>query len=232
MTQYNSLNVKLSSLQLNKLKSAIKKKTKRFLRLSSNMIGNSDDKTNFPHKLLLTNKEVPNLHEAFANNSSTDIKLSKPQLSKMISSGGFLGMLLGLLLNTALPLMKNVIKPLSERFLIPLRLTAAAASADARIHKKNLGSEGTTLITSNDEMKITIIVKSLEDSGLLLKRFSETIQNEAKEQKRGFLSVLLGTLGASLFGNILARKGITRAGYDSKGGKGIIRVVYRSKLDF
>ena len=81
-------------------------------------------------------------------------------------------------------------------------------------------------------MNITIIVKSLEDSGLLLKRFSETIQNEAKEQKRGFLSVLLGTLGASLFGNILARKGITRAGYGSKGGKGIIRVVYRSKLDF
>ena len=84
MTQYNSLNLKLSSLQLNKLKSAIKNKTKRFLRLSSNMIGNSDDKTNFPHELLLTNKEVPNLHETFANNSSTDIKLSKAQLSKMI----------------------------------------------------------------------------------------------------------------------------------------------------
>ena len=95
MTQYNSLNVKLSNSQLNKLKSAMKNETDVVLRLSSNMIGNSDDETNFPDKLLLTNRQVANLRKAFAKNTSTDIKLSKTQLSKMIQSGGFLGRLLG-----------------------------------------------------------------------------------------------------------------------------------------
>ena len=77
MAQYNGLNVKLSNSQLNKLKSAIKSKTEIVLRLSSYMIGNSNDQTNFPHKLLLTNREVANLRKVFENNSSTDIKLSK-----------------------------------------------------------------------------------------------------------------------------------------------------------
>ena len=84
MTQYNSLNVKLSNSEFNKLKSAIKNETDVVLRLSSNMIGNSDDKTNFPHKLLLTNKQVANLRRAFAKHASTNIKLSKTQLSKMM----------------------------------------------------------------------------------------------------------------------------------------------------
>ena len=89
---------------------------------------------------------------------------------------------------------------------------------------KKLGSGTTILIRSNDEMKDIIrIVKSLEDSGLLLKGVSETIQNEAKEQKGGFLSMLLGTLGASLLGNILAGKGINRA------GEGVIRAGYGNK---
>ena len=74
MTQYNSLNVKLSNSQLNKLKSAIKNETKVVLRLSWNMVGNSNDETNFPHKLLLTNRKVTNLRKAFANYLSTDIK--------------------------------------------------------------------------------------------------------------------------------------------------------------
>ena len=138
MTQYNSLNVKLSNSQLNKLKSAIKNESKVVLRLSSNMIGDSDDKINFPHELLLTNRQVANLRKAFANYLSTDIKLSKTQLSKMIQSGGFLGRLLGPLLKTGLPLIKNVIKPLAKSVLIPLGLTAAASAADAGIHKKNL----------------------------------------------------------------------------------------------
>ena len=98
MTQYNSLNVKLSKSQLNKLKSPIKNETDVFLRLLSNMIGNSDDENNFPHKLLLTNRQVTALRKAFANYLSTDIKLSKTQLSKMIQLGGFLGRLLGPLL--------------------------------------------------------------------------------------------------------------------------------------
>ena len=77
MTLYNSLNVKLSNSQLNKLKSAIKNETEIVLRLPSNMIGNSNDETNFPHKLLLTNRQVSNLCKAFGNNSSADIKLPK-----------------------------------------------------------------------------------------------------------------------------------------------------------
>ena len=107
--------------------------------------------------------------------------------------------------------MKNVIKPLARDVLILLRLTAAASAADAWIHKKVLGSGTKTVIISNDEMKdINRIVKSLEDTALLLKGVSETIQNEAKEQKGGFISMLLGTLGASLLGNILSGWGINR----------------------
>ena len=82
MTQHNSLNVKLSNLQLNKLKPAIKNGIDVILWLSSNMVGNSDDETNFPHKSLLTNRQVTNLLKAFANHTSTDIKLSKAQLNK------------------------------------------------------------------------------------------------------------------------------------------------------
>ena len=135
MTQYNSLNVYLSSSQLNKLKSAIKNETEVVLRLSSSMIG--DNETNFPHILLLTNRQVTNLCKAFTNKSSTDIKSSKTQLSKMIQSGGFIGRLLGPLLKTELPLIKNAIKPLAKSFLIPLELTAGASAADAGIHKKS-----------------------------------------------------------------------------------------------
>ena len=109
--QYNSLNVKLLNSQPYKLKSAIKNTTEVVLRLSSSMIG--DDETNIPHKLLLTNRQVANLCKAFADKSSTDIKLSKTQTSKMIQSGWFPGRLLGPLLKTGLPVMGNVIKPLA-----------------------------------------------------------------------------------------------------------------------
>ena len=170
------------------------------MRLSSNMVG--DDETNFPHKLLLTIRQVENLGKAFANKSSTAFKLSKTQLSKMAQSGAFLGRLLSPLLKTGLPLIKNIIKPLAKSVLIPLGLTAAAAAADAGIHKKILGSgrrhsfssapKTTTQIISNDKMKDIIeAIKSLKDSGLLLKGVTETIQNEAKEQKGGFLSILI-----------------------------------------
>ena len=98
-----------------------------------------------------------------------------------MQSGESLGRLLGPLLNTALLLMKNVIKPLGKSVLIPLGLTAAASAADAGIHKKILGSGTTTLIISNNEMENIIkIVKSFQDSGLLLKGINDTIQNEAK----------------------------------------------------
>ena len=210
MTEYNSLNEKLSDSQLNKLKSTIKNETGVILRIPSSMVGNSNDNINFPHELLLTDRQVANICKAFAKNTSTDIKLSKTQLSKMMQSGGFLGNLLsklaGPLIKVAMVLAKNV--------LAPLGLTAAMSAIDGSIKKKMLGSGTTTLIISNDEMNDIIeIVKSLEDSGVLLKGISETIQHEAKEQKGGSLSMLLGTLGASLLGNLLSGgKGVIHAG--------------------
>ena len=223
MTQYNSLNVKLSNSQLNKLKSSIKNETDVVLRISSNMVINSNDNTNFPHELLLTNRQVANIRKAFAKNTSTDIKLSKTLLPKMMQSGGFLGNLLGKL---AGPLMK-VAMPLAKNVLAPLGISAAMSAIDGSIKKKMFGSGTTTLIISNDEMDILKIVKSLEDSNVLLKGVSETIQHEAKEQRGGFLSMLLGTLGASLLSDVLSKglsgKGVIRA------GEGTIRDGYGSK---
>ena len=199
MTQYNTLNVKLSNSQLNKLKSGIKNGTEVTLKLSSNVVGDSNDESNFLHKLLLTNTQVLKVHKAFANNSSANIKLSKTQLHKIGQSGGFLGPLL----KTALPLIRNLLKPLARNVLIPLGLTAAAAATGAAIHKKKFGSGITTLIISNEEMNDIIkIVKSPEESALLIKGVSETIKNEA---------MLLGTYGARLLGKLLTGKGTIRA---------------------
>ena len=147
--------------------------------------------------------------------------------------------------------MKNVIKPLANSVLIPLRLTAAASAADAGIHKKISGSDrpsfsashnNTILIISHDEMKKIIeIVESLEDFSLLPEGVGETIQNEAKEQRGEFLSLLLGTLGASLLGDILtgrgingAGEGVIRAGYGNKKGRKATakRQDYDNKMDF
>ena len=138
----------------------------------------------------------------------------------MIQSGGFLGNLLGklagLLMKVAMPLVKNV--------LAPLGISAAMSAIDGSTKKNMLGSGTTTLIISNDEMNDVLkIVKSLEDSGLLLNGVSEAIQHEPKEQRGGFLGMLLGTLGASLLGDILSGKGVIRA------GEGTIRAGYGSK---
>ena len=127
MMQSNSLYVKLSNSKLDKLKSAVENETEVVLILS--MIG--DDETNFLHKLLLTNRQIANLCTAFANYLSTDIKLSKTQISKMIQSRGFLGRRLGPLQTIGLSLMKNVIRPFAKSVLIPLGLTTAASVADA-----------------------------------------------------------------------------------------------------
>ena len=130
--------------------------------------------------------------------------------------------------------MKNVIKPLAKSILSYLGLITAASGADARIHKKIFGSGTTALIISNDEMKDIIrTAKSLEDSYLLLKGVNKTIQNEAKEQKGGFLSMLLVTLGTSLLGNILASKGINRAREGViRAGYGNKRQDHKNKMDF
>ena len=112
-------------------------------------------------------------------------------------------------------------------------MTAASSSADAGIHQKILGSDNTTLIISNEEMiDIIKIVQALEDSNILLKRVTKTIENETKEHKGGFLSMLLGTLDASLLGNFLTGKGIERAGYGNNKGKGIERAGSGKQLDF
>ena len=124
-----------------------------------------------PHGLLLTTRQKSKLRNAFNNNMSTDLKLSKTQISKIHQSGGFLGRLLGTLLKTGLPSIKIVIKPLAKSVLIPLGLTAADSAADAGIYKRILGSGNTTLIISNEEMNDIIkIVQALEDSNILLKK--------------------------------------------------------------
>ena len=120
--------------RLNKLKSRIKSYSEKALKLSSNVVGDSNDEINFPHKLLLT--RLLRLRKAFANGSLANIKLSKTWLLKIGQSGGFLGRLLGTLLKPLLSLMKNLLKPLAKSVLIPLRLTAAAPRTDATIHKK------------------------------------------------------------------------------------------------
>ena len=141
------------------------------------MIG---DETNFPHKLLSTDRQVSRSRKAFANNLSGDIKLSKTQLSRIAQSGGFIGRLIGTLLKVGLLFRKNV--------LMPLRLTSAASATDATIEKKIYESGMIILIISNEETDIMKIVKSLVESGLLIKGVRETIENEAKEQGVDFVA--------------------------------------------
>ena len=131
-------------------------------------------------------------------------------------------------------MIKSVINPLAKSVLIPLGLTAAASAADAGLHKRILGSGNTTLIISNKDMEDLIkIVKSLEDSGLLLKGVTELVQNEVKEQKGGFLSMLLGMLGASLLGNLVTGKGVNKKGKGiNRAREGIVRAGEGNNMDF
>ena len=169
--------------------------------------------TNFSHKLILTNAKVSRLRKAFVNNSSANIKLSKTQLHKIGQWGVFLGWLFSTITKTDLPLMKRVLKPLVKCDLIPLGIIAAASATNAAIQRNTFGSGVTTLIISNEEMNDIIkIVKSLEESGLLIKSASETIKNESKDQKGWFLGMLFGMLGATLLGNLLTGKGTNRTG--------------------
>ena len=140
------------------------------------MIGNSDDETNFIHKLLLTNRQTLSLRKDFNNDTSANIKFSKSQLTK-IQKGGVLKFLMPLL-KSGLPLLKSAVKPLGM-----LGLTAAASATDAAINKKILGSGNhKTLIISNDDMQDLLkIAKSSEDSGILLNGITETVKNEVKE---------------------------------------------------
>ena len=177
------------------------------------------NKDELPHELLLTTRQNTKFRNAINNNLATDIKLSKAQIKKLIQSGGFLGKLLSKL---AGPLMK-VALPLAKNVLAPLGLTAAMSAIDGSIQKKIHGS-GIKLIIEEEDMKdIMKIIEALENSGILLKEVSKTIENETKEQRGEFLSMLLGTLGASLLGNLLTGgKGIVRAGDAVRAGEGSI----------
>ena len=208
MVEYNTVNAKLSNSQLNKLKGAVKNNEGTTLRINARMLNGN----NLPHELLLTTRETTKLRNEIENNMSTDIKLSKAQMSKIIQSGGFLGKPPGPLLKTGLPLLKSVIKPPGL-----LGLTAASSAIDAGVQKKIYGYGTTTLVNLNEEINdIMKIVQALEDSNNLLKGVTKTIKNETKEQKGGFLSTLLGILGDSLLGDLLTKKlsgkGTVRAG--------------------
>ena len=169
MTQYNTLNVKLSNSQLNNLNSGIINGTEVTLKLSSNVAGDSNDENNFPHKLLLTSTRVSKLHKASADNTSANMKLSKTQLHRIGQSRIYLGRIFGPLLKTGWPLIKNVLKPLAKSVLIPLGLILAVSATDPAIYKNNFGSGTTTLTISNEEMNdIMKIVKSPEESAFLI----------------------------------------------------------------
>ena len=171
MVQYNTINAKLSDSQLNKLKSAVKNKQRTTLRMNSRMFSAN----NLPHELLFSTRQTTKLRNSIENNMSTDIKLSKAQISKIIQSEGFFGSLLskiaGQLMKVAVPLAKNM--------LAPLGITAAASAIDGAIQKRIHGSGATTLIISNEEMNdIMKIVQALEDSNILLKGITKTIKNK------------------------------------------------------
>ena len=183
MVEYNPVNVKLSNLQLNKLKSAVKKKQGTTLRMNARMFNGN----NLLHELLLTQRQTTKLRNAIENDLKTDIKLSKAEISKIIQSGRFLDKILGRLLKTGLPLLKSVIKPLEL-----LDLTAASSAVYAGVQKKVYGSGKTALVISNEEINdIRKIVQALEDSNIFLEGVIKAIKNETKEQKGGFLRRIL-----------------------------------------
>ena len=216
MVEYSKINCKLTNVQLNKLKKAVKSNEGATLRIGIKIFNKED----LPHELLLTTRQSTKLRNAINNNLTTDIKLSKAQIKKLIQSGGFLGTLLSKL---AGPLMK-VALPLAKNVLAPLDLTAAMSAIDGSIKKKIHGSVIKLINEQEDMNDIMKIIEALENSGILLKGVSKTIENETKEQRGGFLSMLLGILGATLLGNLLtggkdimrAGDGIVRAGSGSK----------------
>ena len=196
-------------MQLNKLKKAVKSNEGATLRLGIKNF----NKNELPHELFLTTRQNTTLGNAINNNLATNIKLRQTQIKELIQSGGFLGKLLSKL---AGPLMK-VAMPLAKNVLAPLGLTAALSAIDGSIQKKIHGS-GVKLVIEHEDMNdIMKIIEALENSATLLKEISKTIENETKEQRGGFLSMLLSNLGTSLLGNLLSGKGMMRA------GEGIVR---------
>ena len=160
MVEYSKINCKLTNVQLNKLKKAVKSNEGASLRLGIKNF----NKGEHPHKLLLTTRQNAKLRNAINNSLATDIKLSKAQIKKLIQSGGFLGNLGG-------PLMKVA---------LPLGLTAAISAIDGSMQKKIHGSGVKLIIEQEDMNDIMKIIEALENSGILLKGISKTIENETK----------------------------------------------------
>ena len=174
------------------------------------------NKNQLLHELYLTQRQMTKLIDKMQNNMSTNIKLSKVQINKILKEGANLGKLL-------MEFLPKLIKPaisLGKIILAPFGLTAAMSATDAAIPKKMYGSGTTTLIVSNKDLNDMIkIVKSLENSDILLKGVTETIKNETKNQKGGLLGMLLGTLGAFLLTNFYGNnsgRGLYRTGYGLK----------------
>ena len=175
MVEYSKVNIELSDTQPVKIKIAVKNKAETVLRINFKMLNGND----LPHELLLTTLQKTKLTNAFSNNMSTDLTLSKAQISKINQSAGFLRSLIsnleGPLIKVAIPLAKNV--------LAPLEITAVVSAINAGIQKKIHGSQTAILIISNEEMNDVIKIVDFEDSNILLKGVTKTIKNETKEQK-------------------------------------------------
>ena len=170
MVEYNKVNVKLTDTQLKILKTVVKNKTGTTLRMSLKMFDGKD----LPHELLLTTRLKTRLRNTFNNNMSTDLKVSRAEIFKIIQSAGFLGSLLSKL---AGPLMKVAV-PLAKNILAPLGNTTGAPVIDAGIQKKIYGSGTTILIISNKNTNgIIKAVQVLEDSNILFKGVTEKIKN-------------------------------------------------------
>ena len=178
MVEYTKINCKLTNVQLNKLKKSVKSNDEVTLRLGIKNF----NKDEIPHELLLTTRQNTKLRKAIINNLATDIKLSKAQIKKIIQSGGFLGKLLSKL---AGPLMKAAM-PLAKNVLAALDLTAAMSAIDGSIQKKIHGSGIKLIIKEEDMNDIMKSIEALENSGILLKGVSKTIENETKEQRGEF----------------------------------------------
>ena len=161
---------------------------------------------------ILTDNEIKDIAKVIKSLENREILL-KGTTRKITSQEGEFLHFLRPLMTACLPLMKNVLTLLAKNVLLPFGLSAGMSATDAAIQKKIYGSDTTALIISNEEMEdIMKIVKSLKELGLLIKGTSETTKNEPKEQKRGFLPMLLGTLAAIILENTLTGRGVKRAG--------------------
>ena len=199
MVEYNTINAKLSNSQLNKLKNAVRNRQETTLRMNARMFNGN----NLPHELLLTTRQTTELRNSIENNMSTDIKLSKTQISKIIPSEGFLGALLSKL---AGPLMKVSVQ-IAKKVLAPLGLTAAMSAIDAGIQKKIHGSGTTILMISNEEMNdIMKIVQDLANSKTLSKGVTKKNKNETKEQKGGFFIYAIRQFRSIFIRKLINRK--------------------------